>query len=45
MDQKDQKMIDVREYPEFASGHIAGSHLVSLGTLFHASADGTAPRR
>ncbi len=29
--------IDVREYPEFASGHIAGAQLVSLGTLARAS--------
>jgi rhodanese-related sulfurtransferase len=32
------KMIDVREYPEFASGHIAGATLVPLGTLGAASA-------
>lgn len=27
------KMIDVREYPEFASGHIAGATLLPLGQL------------
>ena len=27
------RMIDVREYPEFAGGHIAGSHLVPLAEL------------
>ncbi len=27
------RMIDVREYPEFAAGHIKGSELVPLGTL------------
>lgn len=27
------KLIDVREYPEYASGHIAGSELVPLGEL------------
>jgi len=26
-------LIDVREYPEFATGHIEGSQLVPLGTL------------
>lgn len=31
------KMIDVREYPEFASGHIAGATLVPLGRLSEAS--------
>ena len=31
------KLIDVREYPEFASGHIADSVLVPLGTLVHTS--------
>ena len=31
------KLIDVREYPEFASGHIAGSQLVPLGQLGNAS--------
>jgi rhodanese-related sulfurtransferase len=31
------KFIDVREYPEFASGHIADSVLVPLGTLVHTS--------
>lgn len=31
------RMIDVREYPEFAEGHIEGSHLVPLGTLDQAS--------
>jgi rhodanese-related sulfurtransferase len=30
-------MIDVREYPEFASGHINGSRLVPLGGLTEAS--------
>ena len=32
------KMIDVREYPEFASGHITGATLVPLGKLSEASA-------
>jgi len=32
------QMIDVREYPEFASGHISGAKLVPLGTLGAASA-------
>ncbi len=32
------RMIDVREYPEYASGHIEGSQLVPLGTLGVASA-------
>ena len=32
------RLIDVREYPEFAEGHIAGSELVPLGTLDKASA-------
>ena len=27
------RLIDVREYPEFAEGHVAGSELVPLGTL------------
>jgi rhodanese-related sulfurtransferase len=31
------RLIDVREYPEFAQGHIAGSELVPLGTLNKAS--------
>jgi rhodanese-related sulfurtransferase len=31
------RLIDVREYPEFAEGHIAGSELVPLGTLNKAS--------
>jgi rhodanese-related sulfurtransferase len=26
-------LIDVREYPEYAAGHIEGSRLVPLGTL------------
>ncbi len=30
--------IDVREYPEFAAGHIAGSHLAPLGSLAAISA-------
>jgi rhodanese-related sulfurtransferase len=30
-------MIDVREYPEFAAGHIEGSRLVPLGQLEQAS--------
>ncbi len=31
------RVIDVREYPEYAAGHIPGSELVSLGTLNTAS--------
>lgn len=31
------RLIDVREYPEFAEGHIEGSELVPLGTLERAS--------
>ncbi len=31
-------LIDVREYPEFAGGHIAGSTLVPLGSMAAASA-------
>lgn len=31
------RWIDVREYPEFAEGHIDGSELVPLGTLNKAS--------
>ena len=31
------RIIDVREYPEFAAGHIAGSKLVPLGQLRRAS--------
>ena len=31
------RLIDVREYPEFAEGHIEGSVLVPLGTLDKAS--------
>ena len=31
------RLIDVREYPEFAEGHIEGSKLVPLGTLEKAS--------
>ena len=31
------RLIDVREYPEFAEGHIKGSELVPLGTLNKAS--------
>jgi rhodanese-related sulfurtransferase len=31
------RYIDVREYPEFAEGHIKGSELVPLGTLNKAS--------
>ena len=31
------RLIDVREYPEFAEGHIDGAQLVPLGTLEHAS--------
>lgn len=34
----DPRWIDVREYPEFAGGHIAGSELTPLGTLAEASA-------
>lgn len=33
----DARWIDVREYPEFAGGHIDGSELVPLQTLDHAS--------
>jgi rhodanese-related sulfurtransferase len=32
-------LIDVREFPEFASGHIAGAKPAPLGTLERASAD------
>ena len=32
-----ERVIDVREYPEFAAGHIEGSELVPLGTLDRAS--------
>ncbi|MEO6803989.1 MAG: rhodanese-like domain-containing protein [Granulicella sp.] len=31
------RLIDVREYPEFAEGHIEGAELVPLGTLDRAS--------
>ncbi len=31
------RLIDVREYPEFAEGHIESSELVPLGTLHSAS--------
>lgn len=31
------RLIDVREYPEFAGGHIEGSELFPLGTLDRAS--------
>ena len=31
------RVIDVREYPEYAAGHIPGSELVPLGTLDTAS--------
>jgi len=31
------RLIEVREYPEFAEGHIEGSELVPLGTLDKAS--------
>ena len=31
------RLIDVREYPEFAEGHIENAELVPLGTLDHAS--------
>jgi rhodanese-related sulfurtransferase len=31
------RLIDVREYPEFAGGHIEGSELVPLGSLEKAS--------
>ena len=31
------KIIDVREYPEYAAGHVEGSELVPLGTLEKAS--------
>jgi rhodanese-related sulfurtransferase len=39
------KLIDVREYPEYAAGHIEGSSLVPLGILSQASEswDRTAP--
>ena len=33
----EDRLIDVREYPEFAGGHIEGSELVPLGTLDRAS--------
>ena len=33
----ESRLIDVREYPDFAEGHIAGSELVPLGTLDKAS--------
>lgn len=33
----ESRLIDVREYPEFAAGHIEGSELVPLGTLERAS--------
>ena len=32
-----QRLIDVREYPEFAAGHLEGSELVPLSTLATAS--------
>ena len=35
----DARLIDVREYPEFAAGHIEGAQLVPLGTLAKESAD------
>ena len=31
------RLIDVREYPEFAAGHIEGAELVPLGTVDTAS--------
>lgn len=31
------RLIDIREYPEFAGGHIEGAELVPLGTLEKAS--------
>jgi rhodanese-related sulfurtransferase len=34
----ERRWIDVREYPEFAGGHIEGSELVPLGTLDKTSA-------
>ena len=33
-----ERMIDVREYPEYADGHIAGSEWVRLSEIAHASA-------
>ena len=33
MQAEQRRMIDVREYPEFAAGHIEGSELVPLGSL------------
>ena len=33
------RLVDVREYPEFAESHIEGSELVPLGTLHKASED------
>jgi rhodanese-related sulfurtransferase len=33
-----QRLIDVREYPEFAAGHLEGSELVPLATVAKASA-------
>ncbi len=40
-----ETLIDVREYPEFAAGHIEGSRLVPLGSLDQESEswDRTAP--
>ncbi len=35
----ESRLIDVREYPEFAEGHIEGAELVPLGTLRTASKD------
>ena len=35
----DGRWIDVREYPEFAEGHIEGAEHVPLGTLHRASQD------
>jgi rhodanese-related sulfurtransferase len=38
-------LIDVREYPEYAAGHIQGAKLIPLGTLGEASAAWTKGER
>lgn len=37
------RLIDVREYPEFAEGHIEGSELVPLGRWTKPVKAGTVP--
>lgn len=38
-EKKDIQLVDVREYAEFASGHVPGARLIPLGEVAHRTAD------